>query len=650
MMEGSNFTAMGDPNTEYDIHAQNPDQGELSATAAGGGTPQQAHLGHPPMALGEQYGEYPYAQGAPPAAAASYGGHPYRPTSHGGFENDGGEGDQVNDVEEELQGGGGVVGHSEQVYIDPQRLTQPLKLFVGQVPKNMAEEDLAFVFEPYGRILDLTVIRDRRSGNHRGCSFVTYENGEDAMKVVAEMHGKYKFEGAPWPAQVRPAAGEVDEGTNRGELDDTSKLFVGQLPRDADELFVREIFAPYGDIANIYVIKKKHHESPKNGCAFVKFREREMAQRAIDSLDGEVHLEGVDKPMRVKFANQNKQQQWQQRGAGGRMDHGGMHPTHDMYMGHRQVVGGGYYMTHPPGSMSPVYPQAVSPEEYSQTGVSDGTPPAAIMTPGVHPPPLMGMPPGAYHSQHHGHESPVPPYHQAPAHHMPHPYHQGYNMYGPYGQGRPPPYGPGRGHRGEGRGRGPPPPVPPRPREGPAGANLFIYHLPIDLTDADLATAFNPFGNVISAKVYVDRYTGESKGFGFVSYDSIMSAELAIEQMNGFQIGNKRLKVQHKRVSHRPPQTGLANPEPLEGGHRSNMPLMSQPIPQAPVHAQYYPPEGSGGPIPGARVGQYDPNSAATQPGPSQPPQQINVSGLIRDVGTLEVDDNGSEPQGSNES
>lgn len=35
---------------------------------------------------------------------------------------------------------------------------------------------------------------------------------------------------------------------------------------------------------------------------------------------------------------------------------------------------------------------------------------------------------------------------------------------------------------------------------------------------------------------------------GFVSYDSVISAESAIEQMNGFQIGNKRLKVQHKRV------------------------------------------------------------------------------------------------------
>lgn len=57
-------------------------------------------------------------------------------------------------------------------------------------------------------------------------------------------------------------------------------------------------------------------------------------------------------------------------------------------------------------------------------------------------------------------------------------------------------------------------PANPRPREGPSGANLFVYHLPHDLTDADLATAFNHFGTVLSAKVYVDKYTGESKGFG----------------------------------------------------------------------------------------------------------------------------------------
>ncbi|BES94197.1 RNA recognition motif. (a.k.a. RRM, RBD, or RNP domain) [Nesidiocoris tenuis] len=83
--------------------------------------------------------------------------------------------------------------------------------------------------------------------------------------------------------------------------------------------------------------------------------------------------------------------------------------------------------------------------------------------------------------------------------------------------------------------------------EGPEGANLFIYHLPAEYTDADLAQTFLPYGNVISAKVFIDKQTHLSKCFGFVSYDNPMSAQAAISSMHGFQIGTKRLKVQLKR-------------------------------------------------------------------------------------------------------
>lgn len=85
--------------------------------------------------------------------------------------------------------------------------------------------------------------------------------------------------------------------------------------------------------------------------------------------------------------------------------------------------------------------------------------------------------------------------------------------------------------------------------EGPEGANLFVYHLPSgqEFNDNNLASLFAPYGNVLSAKVYLDRYTNFSKGFGFVSFESASCAQQAIKEMNGFQIGNKRLKVEFKR-------------------------------------------------------------------------------------------------------
>ena len=61
---------------------------------------------------------------------------------------------------------------------------------------------------------------------------------------------------------------------------------------------------------------------------------------------------------------------------------------------------------------------------------------------------------------------------------------------------------------------------------------LFIGNLPYDISEPELLTLFNEFGEVVNANLVVDRYTGRSRGFAFVEMDSRSSGQQAMESLN----------------------------------------------------------------------------------------------------------------------
>ncbi|XP_068108565.1 CUGBP Elav-like family member 3 isoform X2 [Pyxicephalus adspersus] len=448
-----------------------------------------------------------------------------------------------------------------------------IKLFIGQIPRNLEEKDLKPIFEQFGKIYELTVIKDKFTGVHKGCAFLTYCARESALKAQSALHEQKTLPGMNRPIQVKPADSE-----SRGE---DRKLFVGMLGKQQTDEDVRRMFEPFGNIDECTVLRGP--DGTSKGCAFVKFQTHSEAQAAINALHGSRTLPGASSSLVVKFADTEKErglrrmqqvanqlgmfspialqfgaysaytqavsdQLMQQQAALVAAHSAYLNPMATMAAVQMQqmatinpngiiatpitpitpITSSSGTSTPPTLAATPVsaIPATLGVNGYSAVPTQSSVQPSseAIYTNGLHPYPA---------------QSPVTqldPLQQAYAgmQHYTAAYPAAYGLVSPAFT-QPPPLLPQQ------------PPQQQQQREGPEGCNIFIYHLPQEFTDSEILQMFLPFGNVISAKVFVDRATNQSKCFGFVSFDNPGSAQAAIQAMNGFQIGMKRLKVQLKR-------------------------------------------------------------------------------------------------------
>lgn len=413
---------------------------------------------------------------------------------------------------------------------------ESVKLFVGQVPKHMTEAQLLALFKEFALVDEVNIIKDKATRASRGCCFVICPSRQEADKAVNACHNKKTLPGASSPLQVKYADGELERLEH--------KLFVGMLPKNVSEADVSALFSKYGTIKDLQILRGSQQTS--KGCAFLKYETKEQAIAALEAINGKHKMEGSSVPLVVKWADTEKERQARraqkaQSQATNVSSIDSQHPSlfGALPMGYAPYNGYGYQAPGTYGLMQYRLPIQNQPGFHNMVPTVNQANALRGITPDLGPSMASrnyAIPPASYVGS---------AYPGVPGLQHPMAYPGGMMSH------RPMSGSPGSvtsavvnsnpaTSSGTSRSSG-------VQVEGPPGANLFIYHIPQEYGDQELAHAFQPYGRVLSAKVFVDKATGVSKCFGFVSYESPEAAQSAINMMNGFLLGGKKLKVQLKR-------------------------------------------------------------------------------------------------------
>ncbi|CAN1354307.1 RNA-binding protein BRN1 [Linum perenne] len=337
-----------------------------------------------------------------------------------------------------------------------------------------------------------------------------------------------------------------------GGSEESVKLFVGQVPKHMNEAQLLAMFKEFAIVDEVNIIKDKTTRSSR-GCCFVICPSREEADKAVNECHNKKTLPGASSPLQVKYADGELE----------RLEHKlfvGMLPKNvseaelsDLFSkygtikdlqilrGSQQTSKGCAFLKYDTKDQALAALEAINGKHKME--VCDTVNQAnALRGGGIRPdispnmaPRNYGVPPASYVGSAYppspGLQYSMPYPGGMMSHHRPSPSSMSQQVGNSSSPGSSSGVTTSSGSQ----------------IEGPPGANLFIYHIPQEFGDQELANAFQPFGKVLSSKVFVDKATGVSKCFGFVSYDSPSAAQAAIGVMNGCQLGGKKLKVQLKR-------------------------------------------------------------------------------------------------------
>jgi RNA recognition motif-containing protein len=90
--------------------------------------------------------------------------------------------------------------------------------------------------------------------------------------------------------------------------------------------------------------------------------------------------------------------------------------------------------------------------------------------------------------------------------------------------------------------------------------NIYVSNLSFDVSETELQSLFGQFGTVTSTKLINDKFTGESRGFGFVEMSSEEEGQTAISSLNEREVGGRQISVAVARPKERSNTSQFARP------------------------------------------------------------------------------------------
>ena len=97
--------------------------------------------------------------------------------------------------------------------------------------------------------------------------------------------------------------------------------------------------------------------------------------------------------------------------------------------------------------------------------------------------------------------------------------------------------------------------------------NIFVGSLPFSIEEADLRESFEAYGAVDSVKIITDKFTGRSKGFGFIEMENDEEAQKAITELNGATVDGRTIVVNKSEPKPEGERRSFSNNRPSGGGY-----------------------------------------------------------------------------------